>query len=53
MVSLNALVPWRNNKTEVQTRREDVFDPFLTFRREIDRMFDRFSRCVPLMNGTL
>ena len=37
MVGLNALVPWRNNKSEVQTRREDAFDPFLTFRREVDR----------------
>ena len=47
MVNLNALVPWRNNKSEVQMRREDLFDPFLTFRREVDRMFDRFFDGFP------
>jgi HSP20 family protein len=51
MVSLNALVPWRNNKSEVQTRREDVFDPFVTFRREVDRMFDRFFDGFPMRHA--
>lgn len=42
MVSLNALVPWRSNKSEMPATREEIFDPFLTFRREVDRMFDDF-----------
>lgn len=40
MVDFKALVPWRSSKT--QTAREDFFDPFVTFRREMDRMFDDF-----------
>ena len=42
MVDLNALVPWRNNKGQPPAVREDYFDPFVTFRREMDRMFDHF-----------
>ena len=44
MAGLNALVPWRSNKSEAPAKREDFFDPFLAFRREIDRMFDRFEQ---------
>jgi HSP20 family protein len=32
----------------VQPRRDDVFDPFVTFRREVDRMFDRFFEGFPM-----
>lgn len=36
-----ALVPWRG-KTDPQppAKREDLYDPFVTFRREVNRMFD-------------
>lgn len=37
-----ALVPWRNNKSQVPVTRGDLLDPFVTFRREMDRMFDDF-----------
>ena len=43
MVDFKALVPWRNNnKSNVPATREDYFDPFVTFRREMDRIFDDF-----------
>ena len=43
MVDFKALVPRRNNnKPQTPTTREDFFDPFVTFRREMDRMFDDF-----------
>jgi HSP20 family protein len=43
MVDLKALVPWRNNKQiQAPAARGDFFDPFVTFRREMDRMFDDF-----------
>jgi HSP20 family protein len=43
MVDFKALVPWRNsNKPQAPSTREDFFDPFVTFRREMDRMFDDF-----------
>ena len=42
MVDFKALVPWRNNKTQTPATREDFFDPFVTVRREMDRMFDDF-----------
>lgn len=43
MVDFKALVPWRsNNKPQTPATREDFFDPFVTFRREMDRMFDDF-----------
>jgi HSP20 family protein len=52
MVDFNALVPWRNNKSEVARKRDDFFDPFVSFRREMDRMFDRFFDGLPASNGT-
>ena len=42
MVDFKALVPWRTNKSPTPAGREDYFDPFVTFRREMDRMFDDF-----------
>lgn len=43
MVDFKALVPWRANaKPQMPATREDFFDPFVTFRREMDRMFDDF-----------
>ena len=41
-MDLKSLVPWRNNKSNVPATREDYFDPFVTFRREMDRMFEDF-----------
>jgi HSP20 family protein len=42
-MDFKSLVPWRNNnKGQVPATREDYFDPFVTFRREMDRMFDDF-----------
>ena len=42
MVDIKTLVPWRNNKSQTPATREDFFDPFVTFRREMDRMFEDF-----------
>jgi HSP20 family protein len=41
MVDFKALVPWRS-KAQTPAPRDDYFDPFVTFRREMDRMFDDF-----------
>lgn len=41
MVDFKALVPWRD-KSQTPAPREEYPDPFLTFRREVDRMFDDF-----------
>jgi HSP20 family protein len=51
MVSFNALVPWRNNKSQTPATREDYFDPFVTFRREVDRIFDQFFDATPLRSS--
>jgi HSP20 family protein len=39
MVDFKALVPWRD-RSQTPARREDLYDPFSTFRREVDRLFD-------------
>jgi len=41
-----SLIPWRD-KSQSLERQEDRFDPFVSFRREVDRMFDDF------FNGSL
>lgn len=41
MVDFKALVPWRD-KSRTPAPREEYPDPFLSFRREVDRMFDDF-----------
>lgn len=41
-MNLRSLVPWRNPKSEVNPPRLELTDPLLTFRREMDRMFDNF-----------
>lgn len=41
MVDFKALVPWRD-KSQTPAPREENQDPFLSFRREVDRMFDDF-----------
>ena len=50
MVDFNALVPWRNNKTKT-AKRDDYVVPFVTFRREMDRMFERFFDGFPVHIG--
>lgn len=42
MVDLKSLVPWRNSTATPPAMRGDFFDPFVSFRREVDRMFDDF-----------
>ena len=42
MVNFKSLVPWRSHNVQIPSARENLFDPFLGFRREIDRMFDDF-----------
>jgi HSP20 family protein len=46
-MDFKSLVPWRNNSTQVPAMREDFFNPFVTFRREMDRMFDDFFGSGP------
>jgi HSP20 family protein len=41
MVDFKALVPWRS-KEQTPATRDEFFDPFVTFRREMDRAFDDF-----------
>jgi len=41
MVDFKALVPWRD-KSQTPAPRDEYHDPFLAFRREVDRMFDDF-----------
>ncbi len=45
MVDLKALVPWRT-RSETPARKGDVFDPFVDFRREVDRVFDDFANGI-------
>jgi HSP20 family protein len=40
-MNLGSLVPWRD-KTQVDASPETYSDPFVSFRREVDRMFDDF-----------
>ena len=42
MVDLKSLVPWRNSSATTPAMRGDFFDPFVNFRREVNRMFDDF-----------
>jgi HSP20 family protein len=41
MANLGSLIPWRD-KSNVPARQDDHLDPFVSFRREVDRMFDDF-----------
>ena len=40
-MDFKSLVPWRE-KSQTPATRDDFFDPFVAFRREMDRMFDDF-----------
>lgn len=53
-MNFGSLIPWRE-KTPVPSQRDDFFDPMVTFRREVDRVFDDFARGFgglrPFANG--
>ncbi len=40
-MDFGTLIPWRE-KSQVPAQRDDFLDPFVSFRREVDRMFDEF-----------
>ena len=42
MVDFKALVPWRHGRSQAPAPRQDFFDPFVSFRREMDRIFEQF-----------
>jgi HSP20 family protein len=42
-MNLGSLIPWRD-KTQVDAQTDTYSDPFTSFRREVDRMFDDFFR---------
>lgn len=42
MLDLKSLVPWGRKSEDVPVNRNTENDPFSTFRREIDRVFDDF-----------
>lgn len=41
MLDLKSLIPW-GQKSNVPAKNENVNDPFVSFRREVDRLFDDF-----------
>jgi len=41
-MNIGSLIPWRDNKPSTPDMRSEALDPFVSFRREIDRMFDDF-----------
>jgi len=45
MVDLKALAPWRS-WSETPARKGDLFDPFVDFRREVDRVIDDFANGI-------
>jgi HSP20 family protein len=50
MVDFRSLVPWRE-QSQAPASRGDWFDPFMSFRREMDRMFDSFFDTFPDRSG--
>jgi HSP20 family protein len=40
-MNLGSLIPWRD-KNQVDANRDSYTDPFVSFRREVDRMFEDF-----------
>lgn len=46
-MNLGALIPWRD-KSQLPATREDLQDPFVALRREVDRMVDDFFGSGPL-----
>ena len=42
-MNIGSLIPWRDSKPSTPDMRSDALDPFVSFRREFDRMFDDFG----------
>lgn len=42
---MRSLIPWRD-KSDLPAKSENFYDPFMNFRREVDRMFDDFFNDV-------
>lgn len=53
-MNIGSLIPWRD-KSNVPVNRDEAADPFVTFRREVDRIFDDFfngfGRGLPAWGG--
>lgn len=53
-MNFGSLIPWRD-KAQVSVPRDEASDPFVGFRREIDRIFDDFfngfGRGLPALSG--
>src|SRR5580700_7124990 len=45
-MNLRSLVPWRK-KSRTPPVRDDLVDPFVTFRREVDQVFDGLFNALP------
>jgi HSP20 family protein len=41
-MNIGSLIPWRDSKPSTPDLRSDALDPFVSFRRDVDRMFDDF-----------
>jgi HSP20 family protein len=41
-MDFGSLIPWRERSSMPTARRDDMLDPFVSLRREVDRMFDDF-----------
>lgn len=41
-MNIGSIIPWRDSKPSTPDMRSDALDPFVSFRREFDRMFDDF-----------
>lgn len=41
-MNLKGMVPWRNASKQTPATQDEFADPFVNFRREVDRMFDDF-----------
>jgi hypothetical protein len=41
-MDFGSLIPWRERSPMPRVRREDMLDPLVSFRREVDRIFDDF-----------
>lgn len=41
-MDFGSLMPWRERSPAPSVRRDDILDPFMSFRREVDRIFDDF-----------
>jgi HSP20 family protein len=47
-MNIRSLIPWRD-KSQISAMRDDIYDPFVAFRREFNRLMDDFF--TPGMDG--